>query len=217
MTTTRFPKATESTQQRRKHIVQAATHLISAQGLSALSVRTVAKAAGCSRGLVEHYFGNKAALLVAANDWANSVYLDRVASAVGDHSGLAALEIRLRNLLPYDITILDEWKVRVAFWHQGVTIPSVEESNNRSFFTVYQAILKDLQVAQSRAEIAPCIPVVETSELLLFTVIGLCTSCISDPTLRQPTPLDRRVAMILGFLQSGNAASLQVGDPDTEY
>ena len=217
MTKTSFPKASETTQQRREHIVQAATNVVAKQGLAALSVRSVASAAGCSRGLVEHYFGNKTALLVASNEWANKVYLERVDSAVGTTTGLAALEVRLRNLLPYNKTILDEWKVRIAFWHQGITIPSVEESNNRSFFTVYSAILNDMREAQTKSQITATIPVVVTSELLLFTVIGLCTSCINDPKLRKKAPLDRRIAMIVGFLKTGDAAALEVGDPNTDY
>ena len=212
-----FPKATDTTQQRREFIVQAATGVIANEGLTALSVRSVAKAAGCSRGLVEHYFGNKTTLLVASNDWANKVYLARVEGAVGAATGLAALEVRLRNLLPYNNAILDEWKVRIAFWHQGITIPSVEESNNRSFFAVYSAILNDMREAQARQEISTTIPVVVTSELAMFTVIGLCISCINDPELRKKAPLDRRIQMIIGFLKTGNAASLEVGDPDTEY
>ena len=212
-----FPKASETTEKRRNHIIESATKVIADQGLPALSVRNVADAAGCSRGLVEHYLGNKTAILVASNDWANRAYLDRVSSDVGTSTGLAALEIRLRNLLPYDKNILDEWKVRISFWHQGITIPSVEETNNRSFFEVYTAILSDITEAKDRNEIASAIPLKVTSELLLFTLIGLCTSCISDQKLRKKAPLDRRIAMIMGFLKTADVASLEVGDPDVEY
>jgi AcrR family transcriptional regulator len=213
----KFPKASDATQQRREHIIQAATSVIAKDGLPALSVRSVANEAGCSRGLVEHYFRNKTALLVASNDWANKVYLERVGAAVDAMAGLGALELRLRNLLPYNETIHDEWKVRIAFWHQGITIPSVEESNNRSFYSVYNAILTDMRQAQATGEIATAIPVVVTSELLLMTVIGLCVSCMNDSKLRQKAPLDRRIAMIMGFLKTGDVAALEVGNPETDY
>ena len=68
-------------------------------------------------GLVEHYFRNKTELLLAANRSVNETYLERVAGAVGDLAGLAALEVRLRKLLPYTQTVLDEWRVRLVFWH----------------------------------------------------------------------------------------------------
>lgn len=217
MKETSYPKASETTQQRRDYIVQAATRVIAKDGLSALSVRAVASSAGCSRGLVEHYFRNKTALLVASNDWANRVYLERVNAAVGTKTGLEALELRLRNLIPYNETIHNEWKVRIAFWHQGITIPSVEEANNRSFYFVYNAILEDMRQAQANGEILTTLPLVVTSELLLMTVIGLCVCSMNDSKLRQKAPLDRRMAMIIGFLKTGDVAALEVGDPETDY
>ena len=212
-----FPKASDSTQQRRDHIVHAATRVIAEDGLSALSVRAVASRAGCSRGLVEHYFGNKTALLVASNDWANKVYLERVNAVVGSKTGLEALELRLRDLIPYNETIHNEWKVRIAFWHQGVTIPSVEEANNRSFYFVYNAILEDMRQAQANGEIVNTIPLVVTSELLLMTVVGLCVCSMNDSKLRQKEPLDRRLTMMMGFLKTADVAALQVGDSETDY
>ena len=210
-------KPTDSTPQRREDIVSAATAIVAKQGITALSVRSVAREADCSRGLVEHYFRNKTALLVASNDWANETYLERVQAAVGKKKGLQALEVRLRNLLPYTEAIHDEWKVRIAFWHQGMTIPSVEEANSHSFYLVYNAILEDLFEAKNAAEIAGTIPVRETSELLLMTVIGLCTSCVNDAKLRAKKPLDRRMKMLMGFLKTADVASFEVGDPATDY
>lgn len=212
-----FPKVSDSIQERREHIIQAATHIIAQEGLAALSVRTVAERANCSRGLVVHYFGNKKALLVASNDWTNETYLQRVNTAVGDRKGLAALELRLRNLLPYTEAILDEWTVRIAFWHQGRTIPSLEQSNNLSFYAIYKEILADMRMAQANGEIAATIPVQVTSEMLLFVVIGICTSCLSNARLRQQAPLDRRMAMMMGFLATGDVAALEVGDPAKDY
>ncbi len=115
MARTRFPKVSDTTHERRAHILAATAALIAREGLQGISVRTVADRAGCSRGLVEHYFRNKAELLLAANRSVNEAYLERVAGAVGDLAGLAALEVRLRKLLPYTQAILDEWRVRLVF------------------------------------------------------------------------------------------------------
>lgn len=138
-------------------------------------------------------------------------------SAVGTTTGLCALEIRIRNLLPYDEIIHDEWKVRIPFWHQGITLPMVEETNNRSFYSVYRAMLADMHQAQTAGEIDVDIPVIVTSEFLLMTVIGSCVSCTNDSKLREKKALDRRVAMIMGFVKTGKAATLEIGDPEKEY
>lgn len=210
-------KRPNTTKKRREDILSAATKIIAMQGLTALSVRSVAKEAACSRGLVEHYFRNKTALLVASNNCVNENHLKRVEAGVVGKSGLQALEFRLRNLLPYNEDIHNEWKVRIAFWHQGITIPTLEEANNRSFFAVYSAILQDMREAQSAGEIAATIPLRETSELLVMTVIGLCTSCLNDSKLRAPKPLDRRIQMLMGFLKTADVTAFEVGDPDLEY
>ena len=71
--------------------------------------------------------------------------------------------------------------------------------------------------AQRQGEIPVSVPILETSELVLFFVIGLGTTCLRTPKLREKRPLDRRVEMILGLLKSGNVTALQVGDPTVEY
>lgn len=213
----RFPKVSDTAQERRDHIIESATQLIASDGLEGVSVRAVADRAGCSRGLVEHYFSNKAALLSAANRWANEAYLKRVAQAVGSLKGLAALEVRLGNLLPYTQAELDEWRVRLVFWRQTSTDTEPEQEYNRAFHPVYREILADMLYAQDQGEIPASVPLLETSELMLFFVIGLGTTCLRTPQLREKRPLNRRVEMILGLLKSGNVSALQVGDPNVEY
>ena len=213
----RFPKVSDTAQERREHIIESATQLIASHGLQGVSMRAVADRAGCSRGLVEHYFSNKAALLSAANHWANETYLKRVAQAVGSLTGLAALEVRLGNLLPYTQAELDEWRVRLVFWRQASTDTAPEQEYNLAFHPVYREILADMLYAQRQGEIPVSVPILETSELVLFFVIGLGTTCLRTSQLREKRPLDRRVEMLIGLLKSGSVSALQVGDPNVEY
>ena len=213
----RFPKVSDTAQERREPVPQSATKLSASHGLPGVSMRAVADRAGCSRGLVEHYFSNKAALISAANRWANEAYLTRVARAVGSLTGLAALEVRLGNLLPYTQAELDEWRVRLVFWRQASTDTAPEQEYNLAFHPVYREILADMLYAQRQGEIPVSVPILETSELVLFFVIGLGTTCLRTSQLREKRPLDRRVAMLLGLLRSGNVSALQVGDPNVEY
>lgn len=220
MARTRFPKVSDTTHERRAHILAATAALIAREGLQGISVRAVADRAGCSRGLVEHYFRNKTELLLAANRSVNETYLERVAGAVGDLTGLAALEVRLRSLLPYTQTVLDEWRVRLVFWHQAGqehTDPVLTKNNNESFYAAYNEILADVRYAQEHGEIPDTVPLIVTSELVLLLVMGIATACLGNAQLRQQRPLDRRVEMIIGLLKSGHVSALQVGDPETEY
>lgn len=217
MTGRRFPKVADSTEDRRRHIIHTATRLIAQRGLEGVSIRVVAEAAGCSRGLVEHYFRNKAELISAANQQVNETYLERIADKVGELQGMAALEAQLHNLLPYTEDVLDEWRVRTVFFRRSGLDPQTATHTNESFRHVYEEILAAMRQARAGGEIDASVPVQEASELILFVVIGIATACLLDETLRQRRPLDRRVAMMLGMLRSGSLAALQVGDARVEY
>ncbi|HMV71795.1 MAG TPA: TetR/AcrR family transcriptional regulator [Pseudomonadales bacterium] len=217
MTRAPFPKVADTAHERRTHIIEATAALMARAGLAGISVRSVAEHAGCSRGLVEHYFNSKAELLAAADLWVNESYLERVANAVGDRRGLAALEARLRNLLPYTESVLDEWRVRLEFWRQAGANSATVLHNSESFYAAYEQILADVRHAQAHGEIPDSVPLIESSELVLFFVIGIATACITTERLRQQRPLDRRIEMILGMLKTDTLAALRVGDPEVEF
>lgn len=212
-----FPRAAEGGDERRAHIESAVVGVIARAGIERLTVRAVAEAAGCSKGLVEHYFGNKASLVAAAAEWANRTYLARVHRAVGDHRGLVALEIRLRQLLPYREEILHEWKARLAFWQQSSHDARVADSSRSAFQDVYDQLLDDVQVASDQGEIPGSVPIQETAEMVLVMLVGWSTLCINNPRLREQAPLDRRVSMLLNLLRSAELTGLIVGDPDVDY
>lgn len=212
-----FPKASDGTAERQAHILAATTRIIARKGFSGLTLRAVAEEAGCSRGLVEHYFNSKSSLICGANDWANTTYLDRVAASVGERRGLTALEIRLRELLPYSEATLDEWRVRVAFWQETKTHPQLENDTQQSLYAVYEEILGDMRHAQAAGEIAGTVPVRVTSEMVFIMIVGIATICLNDSRLRLHKSLDRRVTMIMGILKSGDLSALQVGNPEVDY
>lgn len=212
-----FPKVSDSTTARQAHILAATTRIIARKGFAGLTMRAVAEEAGCSRGLVEHYFSNKASLVAGANDWANTTYLDRVASSVGGSRGLAALEIRLRELLPYDERTLDEWRVRVAFWQETRSHPHLQGDTQESLYAVYEQMFSDMRHAQQCGEMADMVPVQVTSEMVFIMIVGMATICLNDARLRQHEALNRRVAMIMGMLKSGDLSALQVGNPEEDY
>lgn len=213
----RFPRVADSAAERRAHIVDSAAAIIADAGLEGLSVRTVAERAGCSRGLVEHYFRSKAELVLAANRRVNEAYLQRVARSTGALQGLAALEARLRDLLPFNDAVLDEWRVRAVFWRQASTDPVIARDNNQSFAVGYEQFLSDIRHAQAAGEIPADVPVIEASEFLLLSLIGLGTATLGDRKLRTRRALERRIAMLLGLLRTGGLGGLVVGDPAVEY
>lgn len=198
---------------KKAHITATAAQIVATEGLEALSIRTVAKTADCSRGLVEHYFRNKDALIQAVDDWAVETYLERASRAVKRKEGLAALEARLRQLLPFNRTILQEWQLRVIFWRHTSVHPTSREVMSSRFAAVYMALLADMQTAQTQGDIPADLPVVVLSELILFMIIGLSVACLNDDRLRRKRPLERRIEMILALLRSGDIRAMEIGSP----
>ena len=56
---------------RREEVAGAAAALIANEGLEALTTRALAKALGCSIGVLSHYFNNKEDIVIAAFRWAD--------------------------------------------------------------------------------------------------------------------------------------------------
>jgi AcrR family transcriptional regulator len=208
-----FPKASDSADERKQHIARAAADIIASKGLEALTMRSIAATAGCSRGLVEHYFKNKAALVSAADAWANASAIARASTAIAEARGLSALEIRLRHILPFTETILDEWRVRVVFWRKSSVEDMLAKGESPHFRPVYEAIFTDIETAQGMGEVPEGIDCGMVAEFVLFTVIGISCSCLGNSRLRQERSLEERVQMISALLRSGDLAVLRFSEP----
>ena len=213
MTASKFPKAADSTDQRREHIARSAAHLVASDGLEALTMRTVATTAGCSRGLVEHYFKNKEGLVNAADAWVNSQTVERASKAISKKQGLEALEIRLRHILPFTSTILDEWRVRVVFWRKFSVTEMQAAGETVPFEPVFTAILEDISAAQEAGEVPANLNASLMAEFVLFNITGISCLCLSDTRLRSKASLEERVQMSLAMLRSGNLADVQFSKP----
>lgn len=208
-----FPKVTQSVDVRREHIARAAAQLIASDGLEGLTMRAIASTSGCSRGLVEHYFQNKEDLVNAADAWANSQTVNRASRAIKNKQGLNALEIRLRHILPFTNTILNEWRVRVVFWRKISLTAKQAAGETIPFEPIFTALLHDIESAQRNGEIPADLNVPLMTEFVLFNVTGIACLCLSDTRLRNKMSLEERVQMILSMLRSGNLAAVQFSKP----
>ena len=75
---------------------------------------------------------------------------------------------------------------------------------------MYQSILNDLSAVSVSGEIPGDLPTSPVAELILFSVIGICTTCLNDERLRKKQPLERRIRMIMSMLQTGRLSALDV-------
>lgn len=84
----RIPRSASIERDKREQIVHAAMERMAAHGVSGTSLRVVAADCGVSLGLVQHYFGSKAALVLAVDEY--------VLEHLGEVLGTSTQGVRVR-------------------------------------------------------------------------------------------------------------------------
>ncbi len=112
-------------EERRLEVVEAAFRLLSRDGVEAFTMRAVAKEAGCTIGLINHWFASKDELVDAALGQAIVAAQTRAKQVLGDSS--APPEDALAEFLPVDDVRCAELRVWLAFWALGVGRPHLQE------------------------------------------------------------------------------------------
>ncbi len=160
---------------RRREIAEVVARLIAGGGLEAATFRQVAHSSGYSKGVIEHYFDNKEALIGGALDWVNHCYLQRVATSTRELAGLAALRSRMEAILPLNRRVRDEWKVRMVFWSEAAITPSLRAGQAARFDLAVRMYRADLERAVALGEMAAPDDLDALAQRLFMAIIGACT------------------------------------------
>lgn len=104
--------------QARADIAELAGGIVAAEGLSALTIRRMAEAAGTSRAIVATYFANMPDLISATFQAVADRQALRIEAAEAAGLGLHGC---VEALLPLDAMRLHDWKILVAFLGVSVT------------------------------------------------------------------------------------------------
>ncbi len=177
--------------QRRHLVVAAARSVLARDGLSGLSMRSIAAEAGCTTGLVTHYFRDKQEVVSAAMSDNASRQSDRARDRFAGKVADAAEA--LAELLPLDEQRADETRVWLAFYAQAVGSPDLL-AQHEEHYAWWRGELADALVTLGVA--SACVePAVER---LVPGLCGLAIQGILDPTYwtpqRQRRQLQRMVA-----------------------
>ena len=85
--------------ERRREVLDATWRVIGSEGLEALTLRRIAQEAGCSNGVLAHYFRNKEDILVSAHQLAFARARERIVEATDGVGGIAALRLAILEAL----------------------------------------------------------------------------------------------------------------------
>lgn len=102
--------------ERRREFASAALRVAIERGAESLTVRSVAKEAGCSTGALAHYFETKDDLLVAVQRDASSASLARIQDCFERFEGRELVESVVLTVLPLDEERRGEWRLWLAYF-----------------------------------------------------------------------------------------------------
>lgn len=184
--------------ERRAAIARAAWRTIARAGVEASTVRAIARDAGCSPGVLQHYFPDKDALLLHALRLVTDQTGGRMARRARGARGVAALRSVLREALPLDADSRLEWRIWLAFWGRAIHDVALSLEHRRRY-EAWRALLRGLlRDAQRHGDLPAGLHAAREADALVAFVDGIGLSATLEPSRLPPA---RQMAMIDAYLE----------------
>jgi AcrR family transcriptional regulator len=127
-------------EQRRDEIALIACRVVAQHGFEQATIVRIARAAGCTTGMIAHYFDTKQDIIVAAL----RLILRRIEERLSQADGTADLLTLLSEALPLDQTRYVECAVWMAFWGQVPADKRLKRTNawlHRAYLRLFERCL----------------------------------------------------------------------------
>lgn len=164
--------------ERREALCLAAAKLIHEKGLEAATVRAIAKAAGCSTGVLAHYFADKDDLVAHVLAFVNRRPMERVQAKLEADPEPGSIVGWLDEVLPMDEERRMEWTVRLAIWGFRPDLQSFRPSGEISWLEGARAIV---ELGQQRGIVPPTLDPDEVAGRLTAAILGASLCAIFEP------------------------------------
>jgi AcrR family transcriptional regulator len=168
----------ENQDARRASLINVAAKLIAETGMDGLTIRSVAKAAGVSTGVVSHYFSDKRDLLIETYDATADEVYERVARehAQGGSDAQSCLE----GFLPMDAVRVRGWRVWFAFW--GLAIGDREFAKDQKLRARRaQDLVATVLSVGLGGRLRPTISLETGASMILGLIQGIAAQTVFDP------------------------------------
>jgi AcrR family transcriptional regulator len=179
--------------QRRRELLQATATVIATEGIQAATVRRIALKAGCTTGLVTHYFAGKDELVIGALRHVHSAAADRMVARTKQTTGMDALRAVLMEALPISSAGQFEWRVWLSFWGMAWTSGPLSAEHRERYELWWRLINHLLRDTARLGQIPPGLDLREATDQLVALVDGLGLQVIYEPVRLT----HRRVAAVI--------------------
>ena len=138
---------------RRDEILAATWRVIARDGIARATIRAIAREADCSRGILAHYFDDKADILGSALLLSHRRVVARMEARAAGLTGLAALRVIMLEALPLDSERDLEAQIEISFWGRALGNPALRRLQHTEFDRFTGRLLGHLVEAEKEGEL----------------------------------------------------------------
>jgi AcrR family transcriptional regulator len=179
--------------ERRDEILSATWRVIAREGLAGTTIRAIAEEAGCSRGILAHYFSDKAGILGSALVMSHRRVGARMDAIAASASGMAALRAVMLEALPLDEQRDLEAQIEVSFWGRALSSEELAGLQHAEFERLWSRLRRHLEEALEAGEVDPAIDLECATHELVMLIDGLSVERVLYPSR---VPADRQVTLL---------------------
>ena len=185
--------------ERRDEILSATGRVIARDGIAGATIRAIAREANCSRGILGHYFDDKADILGSALVHSHRRVGTRMAAAAAGLAGLAALRAVMLEALPLDDRRDLEAQIEISFWGRALGNAQLRDLQHTEFDRLCGRLRGHLTEAAALGELADGCDVGLATHQLVVLIDGLSAERV---LFQDRVTASRQVQMLDVLLQS---------------
>lgn len=177
---------------RREEVAEAAWRVIGRDGIEGATLREIAREAGFTTGVIQHYFRDRDELLAFAARLISQQGSERLAEAIAAHpAGRERLRVLLGILVPSCLRAA-RVAVLLGFWARAATDPRHNAIYLKQYARLRAVFREQVALAAASGAVAPGSDIDDVTDRLIAFGDGLCMRAGLDPE-RYPEPRRRQL------------------------
>jgi AcrR family transcriptional regulator len=178
---------------RRDEILSATWRVIARDGIARATISAIAREANCSRGILAHYFDDKADILGSALVMSHRRVAARMDAAAESLRGLDALRVVMLEALPLDERRDLEAQIEISFWGRALGNPALRDLQHSEFDHLLARLRRHLREAAGLGQLRADIDISLAAHQLVVLIDGISAERVLYPDRVTP---DRQRKML---------------------
>jgi len=187
---------------RRDEILSATWRVIARDGITGATIRAIAREAHCSRGILAHYFDDKADILGSALVMSHRRVAARMNARAAGLTGLDALRVVMLEALPLDGQRDLEAQIEISFWGRALGHPELRDLQHGEFDRFAERLRGYLAEAEKDGELRDGVDLTLAAHQLLVLIDGLSAERVLYPDRVSPGRQQEMLEQLLASLRA---------------